>query len=139
MVEQSEICDSAYFYYLYPNECIKNFITFHLQLNERDVLKLVILLTTCLIKYASKLKKDLNLRVFNMITGIHEWKTLTKPTSCESKYRFDARKCNSDQRWNNDKCRYKCEEPHVCEKGYVWNPATCNCKNEKYLARVMDD
>ena len=28
---------------------------------------------------------------------------------------------------------------HVCEKDYVWNPATCNCKNEKYLASIMDD
>ena len=22
---------------------------------------------------------------------------------------------------------------------YVWNPATCNCKNGKYLASIMDD
>ena len=27
----------------------------------------------------------------------------------------------------------------MCEKDYVWNPATCNCKNEKKLASVMDD
>ena len=24
-------------------------------------------------------------------------------------------------------------------KKNVWNPATCNCKNGKYLASVMDD
>ena len=24
-------------------------------------------------------------------------------------------------------------------KKYVWNPATCNCENGKYLASVMDD
>ena len=24
-------------------------------------------------------------------------------------------------------------------KKIVWNPATCNCKNGKYLASVMDD
>ena len=28
---------------------------------------------------------------------------------------------------------------HLCEKDYVWNPATCNCENEKYLASIMDD
>ena len=28
---------------------------------------------------------------------------------------------------------------HVCEKDYVWNPATWNCENGKYLASVMDD
>ena len=26
----------------------------------------------------------------------------------------------------------------MCEKDYVWNPATCNCENEKYLASIMD-
>ena len=24
-------------------------------------------------------------------------------------------------------------------KVYVWNPATCNCENEKYLPSIMDD
>ena len=27
---------------------------------------------------------------------------------------------------------------NVCEKDYVWNPATCSCENGKYLASVMD-
>ena len=48
--------------------------------------------------------EDLNLNVFNMITGINESKTLTQHTSCECKCKFDGRKCNSDQWWNNSKC-----------------------------------
>ena len=28
---------------------------------------------------------------------------------------------------------------HICQKDYVWNPAICNCKNEKYLASIMGD
>ena len=36
--------------------------------------------------------KDLNLSVFNMITGINELKTLTKHISCECKCRFDGTK-----------------------------------------------
>ena len=48
--------------------------------------------------------KDLNLSMFNMITGVNELKALTKHISCKCKCRFDGRKCNSDQRWNNDKC-----------------------------------
>ena len=83
--------------------------------------------------------EDLNLNEFSMITGINESKVLTKHITCECKCRFDGRNCNSDQWWNNDKCRCKCKKRHVCEKGYVWNPATCNCKNEKYLASIMDD
>ena len=27
---------------------------------------------------------------------------------------------------------------NVCQKDYVQNPATCSCKNGKYLASVMD-
>ena len=48
--------------------------------------------------------EDLNLSIFNMITGINLSKTLTKPISCEYKCKFDGRKCNSNQKWNNDKC-----------------------------------
>ena len=41
--------------------------------------------------------EDLNLSVFNMITGINESETLTKHISCKCKCRLDGRKCNSDQ------------------------------------------
>ena len=37
------------------------------------------------------------------------------------------------------KCRYERKKHHVCEKDYVWNPATCNCENGKNLATIMDD
>ena len=83
--------------------------------------------------------EDLNLSMFNMITGINESKTLTKHISCECKCRFDGRKCNSDHWWNSNKCWCKCKKSHICEKDYVWNPATCNCENGKYLASIMDD
>ena len=53
--------------------------------------------------------EDLNLSVFNMIKGKDESKTLTKHISCECKCRFDGRKCNSDQWWNNDKRRCECK------------------------------
>ena len=43
--------------------------------------------------------EDLNLSLFNMITGIYELKTLTKHISskCKCKCRVDWKKCNSDQ------------------------------------------
>ena len=44
-----------------------------------------------------------------MITWINESKILSKHTSCECKYKFDARKCNSNPKWNNDKCQCKCK------------------------------
>ena len=49
-----------------------------------------------------------------MITRINKSKTLTKHTSCESKYKFDGRKCNSNQKWNNDKCGCECKKHSIC-------------------------
>ena len=40
--------------------------------------------------------EDLNLSIFNMITGINKLKTLTKHVSCKSKCKFDGRKHNSN-------------------------------------------
>ena len=31
------------------------------------------------------------------------------------------------------------KKSHICEKSYIWNPATCSCENRKYLASIMDD
>ena len=66
-------------------------------------------------------------------------KILTKHISCECKYKFDGRKCNSNQKWNKDKRQCECKNHHICEKDYIWNPATCSCKNGKYLARIIND
>ena len=51
-----------------------------------------------------------------MITGINESKGLIKHISCKCNCRFDGRKCNSYQWWNNDKCRCKCKKRHAFEK-----------------------
>ena len=60
-----------------------------------------------------------------MITGINELKTLTKHISHECKCKFNGRKCNSNQKWNNDKCWCECKKHHLSEKYYIWNSATC--------------
>ena len=39
-------------------------------------------------------KEDLNLIIFNMITGKNELKTLTKHISCGCNYKFDGINCN---------------------------------------------
>ena len=74
-----------------------------------------------------------------MITEINESKTLAKHTSCECKCKLDGTKWNSNQWCNNNKCRCECKKRHLCEKDYVWNPATCNCENGKYLASTIND
>ena len=57
-------------------------------------------------------------------------------TSCECQCKFDVRKCNSKQKWNNYEFRRKCEK-HMCGKDYIWNLATCSWKNGKYLASII--
>ena len=90
--------------------------------------------------YVPNKREDLNLSVLNMITGIKKMKTLTtKHISCERRCKFDARKYNSNQKWNNDKCWCECKKRHIWVKDYIWNPATCNCEIAKYLANIIDD
>ena len=66
-------------------------------------------------------------------------KTLTKHISSEYKWKFDGRKCNSNQKWNNNKCWCKFKKHRICEEDCIWNPVTCSCENDKYLASVTDD
>ena len=92
--------------------------------------------------YVPNKTEVLRLNVFNMITAINDSKTLTKHTKCESKWNFDGRRRNSNQNWNNDKCRCKREntvEHQACEKDYMWNPVTWTGKNGWYTGIINDD
>ena len=83
--------------------------------------------------------KDLNLSVFNIITGTNESKILATLISCECKCKFDE-KCNSDQWWYNDKWGYeKRKKRHECVTDCIWNLATYSCENGKYLTSVIGD
>ena len=77
-----------------------------------------------------------------MVRVINKLQISTKYTLCKGKCKFDGRNCNSNQRQNNDECLCECKylkEHYVCEKNYIWNLATCSCKNGKYLASITDD
>ena len=66
--------------------------------------------------YVPNKTEDLNLHVFNMITGMNESKTLTKHISCKCECKLDGRKPNPNQRWNNDNV-------DVCVK--IWKSIMC--------------
>ena len=88
----------------------------------------------------AKLTEDLNLHVFNMITGANASRKLTNHISCKCECKFNCRKCNLNQKWNNDKCRCDCENKKksiVCKK--QWNPAACSCDNGKYAKSAVDN
>ena len=47
--------------------------------------------------------ENLSLSIFNMITGINEWKAIAEHIQYKCKCKFDGRKCNSNQNFNNNK------------------------------------
>ena len=57
--------------------------------------------------------EDINVQVFNMITGINESETLIKHISYTCKGKFDCIKCNSKQKWNKNK--RQCEFVKSCQ------------------------
>ena len=88
---------------LHFNEYIQKLHTIHLRLYSIGVGSCNTLNDLSNKVYVPNKTEDLNLSVFNMITGINESKTFTKHISCERKCKFYYRKCNSSQKWNNDK------------------------------------
>ena len=65
--------------------------------------------------------EDFNWSVFNTILGLNKSKIVTKHISCKCKCKCDGRKCNSNQKWNNNNCWCDCKNPkehNACKKDY---------------------
>ena len=78
--------------------------------------------------------KDLNIKVFNLMSRTNETRQIKWYESCKYICRLGKFICNSKERWNKDKCRCGCKElidKGVCEKGYTWNPSNCECECDK--------
>ena len=79
--------------------------------------------------------KNLNVKVFNLVSGTNETKRIEWQETCKCKYRFSSSVCINKQRWNDDKCRCECKEvidKGVCDKGFIWNPSNCECECSIY-------
>ena len=78
--------------------------------------------------------KDLNVKVFNLMSRINETRFIKWHEKCKCECRLDGIICNNKQRWNKNKCRYECKElidKGVCDKGFIWNPSNCECECNK--------
>ena len=78
--------------------------------------------------------KDLNVKVFNLMSRTNETRFIECHETCKCKCRLDAIVCNNKQRWNKNKCRCECKElidKAVCDKGFIWNPSNCECECDK--------
>ena len=82
----------------------------------------------------SDVVKNLNVKVFNLMSRTNETRHIKWHETCKCKCRLDANVCNNKQRWNNDKCRCECKkliDKGICNKGFIWNPSNCECKCDK--------
>ena len=59
--------------------------------------------------------KDLNVKVFNLMSRTNETRHIKWHETCKCKYRLDASVLNNKQRWNDDKWRCECME--LIDKG----------------------
>ena len=83
--------------------------------------------------------EDLNLSVLNMITEINESKHQPSIYHAHVNVNFlkqNVIKINGGITIN---VYLSVKKHHICEKEYVWKPATCNFENGKYLASIMND
>ena len=53
--------------------------------------------------------KDLNVKIFNLISRTNETRHIKWHETCKCKCRLDASVSNNKQRWNDDKCRCECK------------------------------
>ena len=78
--------------------------------------------------------KNINVKVFNLMSRTNETRHIEWHKSCKCKCRLDASVCNNKQRWNEDKRRCECKElidKGMCDKEFIWNPSNCECECDK--------
>ena len=78
--------------------------------------------------------KNMNIKVFNLISRINEAMHVSWHETCTCKCRLDASICNNKKHWNNDKCRCECKkliDKGRCDNGFIWNRSVCECKCDK--------
>ena len=70
----------------------------------------------------SNVIKDLNVKIFNLMSRTNETRHIKWHQTCKCKCRLDVSVCNNKQRWNNDKCQCECKElidKSICDKKYI--------------------
>ena len=85
--------------------------------------------------YIPDIIKNINVKVFNLISKINETRQIVWHETCKCVCRLTSSVCNGMQIWNEDKCKCECKEDvinkMVCDKGYIWNPSNCTCECDK--------
>ena len=58
---------------------------------------------------APDVAKNLNFKVFSLMSRTNETRHIEWHDACKCKCRLDASVCNNKQCWNDDKCRCECK------------------------------
>ena len=85
--------------------------------------------------------KDLNVKVFNLMSRTNETRHIKWHETCKCKFRLDASVYNNKQHWNDDKCQCKCKElidKGVGDKGYAWYLSNCECDKSYDVGEYLD-
>ena len=85
--------------------------------------------------------KDLNVKVFNLMTLSNVTRHIKWHETCKCICRLDGIICNSKQRWNKNKCRCECKElinKGVCDKGFIFNPSNSECDKSCGIGEYLD-
>ena len=85
--------------------------------------------------WVSNVVKNINLKVFNLMSFTNQTKHIEWHKTCKFKCRLDSSICSNKQKWIEDKCKCECREEFIdkerCNKGFIWNPSNCNCECDK--------
>ena len=82
--------------------------------------------------------KNINVKVFNMVTKKDEAKAMIEHISCDCKCKFNNTTCGSNQEWNNKTCRCECKNYCKCKIDCSWNPGQYIGETSKCLKSIAD-
>ena len=83
----------------------------HLLLVLTSVVEVVTLLMIDMLDFVLQIKlKNMNVKVFNLMSGANETRFSVKCESCECMCGLDENVCNSKQAWNHNECRCEFKE-----------------------------
>ena len=86
--------------------------------------------------------KNLNVTVFDLVTGTNETSHIEWHETCKCKCRFNSSVSNNKQCWNDDKCRCEWKElfdKGECDEGFIWNPNNCECECYIYMLMLLSE
>ena len=83
-----------------------------------------------------------NMQVYNFLMRLNETRNVLRHESCKCVCKLNSSVCNSKQIWNSDIYRCDCNEDFAgiisCDKGYMWNPSTCESQFDTWCKPGQD-